>query len=86
LYRLADVTDRLLPPSPGEEGTTGTLKSVADLCKEHGVDHKQLSERTGLDDRRVLAIVQGRWTPNPSERDNVTAAFGLNRGPITWEH
>jgi transcriptional regulator with XRE-family HTH domain len=64
----------------------GALKSVADLCKEHGIDHKQLAERTGLDDQRVLAIVLGRWMPSPSERDKVAAAFGLNRGPITWEH
>ena len=64
----------------------GALKSVADLCKEHGIAHKQLAERTGLDDQRVLAIVLGRWMPSPSERDKVAAAFGLNRGPITWEH
>ena len=33
-----------------------------------------------------LAIVLGRWTPSPSERDKVAAAFGLTREQIAWGH
>jgi hypothetical protein len=34
----------------------------------------------------VLAIALGRWTPSPSERDKVAAAFGLTRDQIAWGH
>ena len=35
---------------------------------------------------RVLAIVLGRWTPSPAERDQVAAVFGLTREQIAWGH
>ena len=62
------------------------LKTVAELCQEHAVDPHQLAERAGLDERRVLAIVRGQWTPSPSERDRIAAAFGLTREQIAWGH
>ncbi len=61
-------------------------KSVSDLCQEHRLDVKQLAERAGLDESRVLAIVLGRWTPSPTERDRVAAVFGLTREQISWGH
>jgi cyanate lyase len=63
-----------------------TTRNVNDLCREHQLDHKQLAEKTGLDEQRVLAIVLGRWTPSPSERDKVAAVFGLTREQISWGH
>ncbi|MBI1915008.1 MAG: helix-turn-helix transcriptional regulator [Planctomycetes bacterium] len=61
-------------------------KSVDQLCVEHGMDWKQVAERSGLDEQRVLAIVLGRWTPSPTERDKVAAVFGLTREQIIWGH
>jgi hypothetical protein len=63
-----------------------TTKSVDDLCREHGLDYKQLAEKAGLDEQRVLAIVLGRWTPSPTERDRVAGIFGLTRDQISWGH
>ncbi len=63
-----------------------SLKSVSDLCHEHHLDVKSLAQRAGLDESRVLAIVLGRWTPSPSERDRVAAVFGLKREQIAWGH
>jgi hypothetical protein len=34
----------------------------------------------------VLAIVLGRWTPSPQERDKIADVFGLTREQITWGH
>jgi hypothetical protein len=34
----------------------------------------------------VLAIVLGRWTPSPAERDRIAAVFGVTRDQITWGH
>jgi transcriptional regulator with XRE-family HTH domain len=62
------------------------LKTVSDLCLEHKIDVKQLAERSGLDESRVLAIALGRWTPSPAERDKVAAVFGLTRDQISWGH
>jgi transcriptional regulator with XRE-family HTH domain len=63
-----------------------TTTNVNDLCEAHRIDYRQLAERSGLDEQRVLAIVLGRWTPSPSERDKVAAVFGLTREQIAWGH
>jgi hypothetical protein len=61
-------------------------KSVEELCVQYELNHRQLAERSGLDEQRVLAIVLGRWTPSPSERDRVAAVFGLSKEQIAWGH
>jgi hypothetical protein len=61
-------------------------KSVDELCRVQQIDYKQLAERAGLDEQRVLAIVLGRWTPSPTERDRVAGVFGLTREQISWGH
>jgi transcriptional regulator with XRE-family HTH domain len=61
-------------------------RTVHELCEEHQIDYKQLAERAGLEEGRVLAIVLGRWTPSPAERDRVAAVFGVTRDQITWGH
>jgi hypothetical protein len=63
-----------------------TLKTVEELCVQQQMDHRQLAAKAGLDEQRVLAIVLGRWTPSPAERDRVAAVFGLTRDQISWGH
>jgi transcriptional regulator with XRE-family HTH domain len=65
---------------------TESAKSVEQLCREHGIDARQLAERSGVDEQRVAAIVLGRWTPSPQERDRIAAVFGLTRDQIVWGH
>jgi transcriptional regulator with XRE-family HTH domain len=62
------------------------IKSIEELCQEHQLDVKQLAAKAGVDEQRVLAIVLGRWTPSPSEREKVAAVFGLTREQIAWGH
>jgi transcriptional regulator with XRE-family HTH domain len=62
------------------------FKSVEVLCAEHGIDARQLAERSGLDAGRVMAIMLGRWTPSPAERDAIAGVFGLTRERIVWGH
>jgi len=62
------------------------LKTVAQLCAEQGLDARAVADRSGLEEHRVLAIVLGRWTPGPDERDRVAAVFGLTRDQIVWGH
>ncbi len=62
------------------------LRTVDELCVQHNLSHQQLAEKSGLDESRVLAIMLGRWTPSPAERDKVASAFGLTRDQIAWGH
>jgi len=61
-------------------------KNVDQLCIEAGITAQQLAERSKLDEQRVLAIVLGRWTPSPDERDAIAAVFGITRDKIAWGH
>jgi hypothetical protein len=63
-----------------------TLQDLAALCKQHQLDIQQLAAKAGLEEQRMLAIVLGRWTPSPLERDKVAAVFGLSREQIGWGH
>jgi len=63
-----------------------TITSVERLCAERGIDARKLAERSGVDERRVQAIVLDRWTPSPQERDRIAAAFGLSRDRVAWGH
>jgi plasmid maintenance system antidote protein VapI len=62
------------------------LRTVEELCVVHQFDVKRLAEKANLDEQRVTAIVLGRWTPSPQERDRIAAAFGLTREQIAWGH
>jgi hypothetical protein len=64
----------------------GRLKTIGELCAEHHVDLRQLARQAGLEEPRALAILQGRWTPSPQERDRLAGVFGLTRGQIAWGH
>ena len=63
-----------------------TLKSIEQLCLEVGIDARELAERSNLDEQRVAAIMLGRWTPSPQDRDRIAAVFGLTPDQIAWGH
>jgi transcriptional regulator with XRE-family HTH domain len=61
-------------------------KSAAEWCAAQGITFEVLVERTGLDDGRVRAILLGRWTPSPAERQAVASALGVSKDDVTWGH
>jgi transcriptional regulator with XRE-family HTH domain len=61
-------------------------KSIDGLCAERGIDAQRLAELSGVDEQRVAAIILGRWTPSPEERDAIAKVFGLTREQIVWGH
>lgn len=63
-----------------------TPKALDQLCRDHGLDARQLAAKSGVDEQRVMAIVLGRWTPSPEDRDRIAAVFGLTREQIVWGH
>ncbi len=60
--------------------------SVWDLCELQKISVVDLVQKTGLDDTRVTAIILGRWTPSPTERQKIAAAFSLTVEEIAWGH
>lgn len=60
--------------------------SVQQLCEQRGLSVAELSDRSGLEEDRTLAIVQGRWTPSPRERERIAAALGTTIEAIAWGH
>jgi transcriptional regulator with XRE-family HTH domain len=61
-------------------------RNVDELCLERGIDARKLAELSGVEEQRVVAIVLGRWTPSPEDRDAIAAVFGLTREQIIWGH
>ena len=61
-------------------------KSVAELCAGQELTVDALVERTGLLPDRVMAIVLGRWTPSPTEREKIASVLGVPPRDIAWGH
>ncbi len=60
--------------------------SVGDLCQQHKITIPELTEKSGLDEQRITAIVLGRWTPSPQERQKIAVVFELTIEEISWGH
>jgi transcriptional regulator with XRE-family HTH domain len=60
--------------------------SVDSLCAQQGLSLEELVRRSGLDEGRVLAIVEGRWTPSPEERRRIAGALGVPVEEVVWGH
>lgn len=60
--------------------------SVAELCVQHKITVAELTERSGLEETRVTAIVLGRWTPSPQERRKIAGVFEVSIEEISWGH
>ncbi len=61
-------------------------KTVADLCVASRVSAEQLAERAELEVGRTTAILLGRWTPSPTERQKIAAVFDVSIEEIVWGH
>ncbi len=62
------------------------MEALSDLCVRRGMTPEALAEQAKLEAERVVAILEGRWTPSPQERDKIAAVFGLTREQIAWGH
>jgi hypothetical protein len=62
------------------------MRSVADWMAERGLGVGQLIESSALDRRVVEAIVAGRYTPRPEQRQRLAAALGVGVEEIAWGH
>ena len=62
------------------------VKSVSQWMTDRGVTLDQLIASSRLDQRVIEAIVQGRYTPSPDQRQRLATALGVSLDEITWDH
>jgi ribosome-binding protein aMBF1 (putative translation factor) len=63
-----------------------TMKSAAHWMTDRGLSLAQLIAASKLEPRIVEAIVQGRYTPSPEQRERLAAALGISTAEISWDH
>ena len=63
-----------------------SARTIDQLCAESHLSYQDLARQAGLDESTTHAIILGRWTPSPEERDRIAAVFGLTRRDIAWGH
>ena len=62
------------------------IRSIAAWMAERGLGLDQLLTASGLERRVLEAIVQGRYTPSPQQRQRVADALGVAPGQVAWGH
>jgi ribosome-binding protein aMBF1 (putative translation factor) len=62
------------------------VKTVREWMAERGLPLADLVQRAALDERVVEAIVAGRYTPSPQQRERLAAALGVNAEQVVWGH
>ncbi len=62
------------------------MKTIDVLFEETGLMIEDVAEQSGLSVARVEAILDGRWTPSPAERQKIASAFGVTVETISWGH
>ena len=62
------------------------MKPLAVHIEEKRTSVDQLVAASGLDAKLVKAIVEGQYTPSPSQRQRLAAAIGIPVEQIAWGH
>jgi hypothetical protein len=62
------------------------LKAVTEWMAEQGLTIERVVELSALEPRVVEAIVHGRYTPSPQQRQALAAALGVDPEVIAWGH
>jgi transcriptional regulator with XRE-family HTH domain len=62
------------------------IKSLAEWMAERNLGMDELLEVAGLDRKVLAAIVNGRYTPSPQQRQRVAGALGIRPEQIAWGH
>ena len=62
------------------------MKPLARYMEEVGMNLAQLVAAAGLEAKLVKAIVNGNYTPSPSQRQSLARALGVSVDDISWGH
>ena len=61
-------------------------KTVTDWMADRGLTLDQLLTACALDRKVLDAIIHGRYTPSPQQRQRVAAALGVAPEQVLWGH
>jgi ribosome-binding protein aMBF1 (putative translation factor) len=61
-------------------------RTIADWMAQRGLKREELLLASALDDKVFDAIVEGRYTPSPQQRQRLAAALAVQTGEIVWGH
>lgn len=62
------------------------VRLLAEWMAERGVGLTELIAASGLDDRVVAAIAEGRYTPSPQQRQRLATALSIGPEQVAWGH
>ena len=62
------------------------MKALDQLYEEAGLTVDEIAEQAKLPPERVEAMLVGRWTPSPSDREKLASVFGLTPDEVVWGH
>ena len=62
------------------------MKALDQLIEETGLTVEEIAAKAKLPPERVAAMLDGRWTPSPRDREKMAAVFGLVVEDVIWGH
>jgi transcriptional regulator with XRE-family HTH domain len=62
------------------------IKSLVEWMIDRNIGMDELLTAAGLDRKVLSAIVNGRYTPSPQQRQRVAAALGIEPNQVSWGH
>jgi hypothetical protein len=62
------------------------IQSVSEWMTERGLGFAAVLAASSLDRKVLDAILHGRYTPSPQQRQRLAAALGVELDQITWGH
>jgi transcriptional regulator with XRE-family HTH domain len=62
------------------------MVSVAEWMDRKRIGIEELERASGVERKVLDAILQGRYTPSPRQRERVAAALGVTPAEIAWGH
>lgn len=62
------------------------MKSIQTWMQERNISIEQLISESSLDSKIVEAIVAGRYTPSPQQRQRIADALDVEVSEIAWGH
>jgi hypothetical protein len=73
------------PPLPASMRTNmPTSMSLREWLEDRNLTPAELAERAGVDVKLVDAIVAGRYTTSPQQRERIATALGVSAAAIRW--
>jgi hypothetical protein len=62
------------------------IRSLAEWMVERGLSREDLLQQTVFDTKVFDAILNGRYTPSPQQRQRLAGILGLQPDQISWGH